>query len=108
MADFIAAGSYDKHIRRMRMRYRKRRDTLVDALSGFDVGISGLSAGVNLVLTLPDETEHEVLRRAGEAGITLQGLAIMRHPLAGPGGARSRRDHRRLRRAGRPRVRRGR
>ncbi len=68
----------------MRMRYRKRRDTLVEALSGFDVGISGLSAGVNLVLTLPDETEHEVLRRAGEAGITLQGLAIMRHPLAGP------------------------
>jgi len=49
----------------------------------FDVGISGLSAGVNLVLTLPDETEHEVLRRAGEAGITVQGLAIMRHPLAG-------------------------
>ena len=66
------------------MRYRKRRDTLVEALSGFDVGISGLSAGVNLLLTLPDETEHEVLRRAGEAGITMQGLAIMRHPLAGP------------------------
>ena len=84
MADFIGRGSYDKHIRRMRMRYRKRRDTLVEALSGFDVGISGLSAGVNLVLTLPDDTEHEVLRRAGEAGITVQGLAIMRHPLAGP------------------------
>jgi GntR family transcriptional regulator/MocR family aminotransferase len=84
MADFVGRGSYDKHIRRMRMRYRKRRDTLVDALSGFDVGISGLSAGVNLVLTLPDDTEHEVLRRAGDAGITLQGLAIMRHPLAGP------------------------
>ncbi|HKV22428.1 MAG TPA: PLP-dependent aminotransferase family protein [Mycobacterium sp.] len=84
MADFIGSGSYDKHIRRMRMRYRKRRDTLVDALSGFDVSISGLSAGVNLVLTLPDDTEHAVLRRAGEAGITVQGLSIMRHPLAGP------------------------
>lgn len=84
MADFIGRGSYDKHIRRMRMRYRRRRDTLVEALTGFDVAISGLSAGVNLVLTLPDDTEHEVLRRAGEAGITVQGLAIMRHPLAGP------------------------
>ncbi len=83
MADFISAGSYDKHIRRMRMRYRRRRDALVEALSGFDVGISGLSAGVNLVLTLPDGAEHEVLRRAGEAGIALQGLSIMRHPLAG-------------------------
>ncbi len=84
MADFIGTGSYDKHIRRMRMRYRRRRDALVDALSGFDVDISGLSAGVNLVLTLPDGAEHEVLRRAGEAGIALQGLGIMRHPLAGP------------------------
>lgn len=84
MADFISSGGYDKHIRRMRMRYRKRRDTLVDALAGFEVGISGLSAGVNLVLTLPDDTEHAVLRRAGEAGILLQGLSIMRHPLAGP------------------------
>ena len=83
MADFISSGGYDKHIRRMRMRYRKRRDTLVDALSGFDVNISGLSAGVNLVLTLPEDTEHAVLRRAGEAGITVQGLSIMRHPLAG-------------------------
>jgi GntR family transcriptional regulator / MocR family aminotransferase len=85
MADFIGTGGYGKHIRRMRMRYRRRRDALVDALSGFDVGISGLSAGVNLVLTLPDDTEHEVLRRAGEAGISLQGLGVMRHPLAGPG-----------------------
>jgi GntR family transcriptional regulator/MocR family aminotransferase len=84
MADFISTGGYDKHIRRMRMRYRRRRDVLVDALSGFEVGISGLSAGVNLVLTLPDGAEHEVLRRAGEAGIALQGLSIMRHPLAGP------------------------
>ncbi len=84
MADFIASGGYDKHIRRMRTRYRRRRDAFVDALSGFDVTISGLSAGVNLVLTLPDDTEHEVLRRAGEAGIALQGLGIMRHPLAGP------------------------
>lgn len=84
MADFISSGSYDKHIRRMRMRYRKRRDTLVDALAGYEVGISGLSAGVNMVLTLPDDTEHAVLRRAGEAGILVQGLSIMRHPLAGP------------------------
>ena len=29
MADFIANGSYDKHIRRMRLSYRRRRDRLV-------------------------------------------------------------------------------
>jgi GntR family transcriptional regulator/MocR family aminotransferase len=82
MADFITSGQYDRHIRRMRMRYRRRRDALVDALTGFEVGISGLSAGVNVLLTLPDGSEHEVLRRAGDAGIALQGLSRMRHPSA--------------------------
>jgi len=37
---------------------------------------------VNVLLTLPDGTEHEVLRRAGEAGVALQGLSRMRHPVA--------------------------
>ncbi|HET7665844.1 MAG TPA: PLP-dependent aminotransferase family protein [Mycobacterium sp.] len=82
MAEFISSGQYDRHIRRMRARYRRRRDALVDALAGFDVGISGLAAGVNVLLTLPDGSEHEVLRRAGEAGIALQGLSRLRHPQA--------------------------
>ena len=84
MADFITSGGYNKHIRRMRMRYRRRRDLLVQALSAFDIGISGLDAGLNLLLTLPDGAEHEVLQRAGEAGVAFQGLSLMRHPLAGP------------------------
>lgn len=88
MAEFIRSGNYDKHIRRMRIRYRRRRDTLADALSTFDIGISGLSAGINVLLTLPDGAEHEVLQRAGEAGVGVQGLSIMRHPLAGPDVAR--------------------
>ena len=83
MADFIGSGQYDRHIRRMRARYRRRRDALVDALAGFQVGIGGLAAGVSVLLTLPEGSEHEVLRRAGEAGISLQGLSRMRHPLAG-------------------------
>ncbi len=84
LADFIDSGGYDRHVRRMRNRYRRRRDTLVSALAGFDLGIGGLSAGVNMLLTLPDGAEPEVLRRAGDAGIALSGLSIMRHPLAGP------------------------
>jgi GntR family transcriptional regulator/MocR family aminotransferase len=82
MADFISSGQYDRHIRKMRTRYRRRRDTLVDALAGFDIGISGLAAGVNVLVTLPEGSEHEVLRRAGEAGIGLHGLSRMRHPAA--------------------------
>lgn len=84
LADFIRSGGYDRHIRRMRNRYRRRRDTLVTALAGFDLGIGGLAAGVNMLLTLPDGAEPEVLRRAGEAGIALNGLSLMRHPQAGP------------------------
>jgi GntR family transcriptional regulator / MocR family aminotransferase len=84
MADFIVSGQYDRHIRKMRTRYRRRRDALVEALASFEVGISGLSAGVNMLLTLPEGTEHAVLRRAGEAGIALSGLSVMRHPLASP------------------------
>ena len=64
-------------------KFGRRRDALVDALAGFDVEIGGLAAGVNVLLTLPDGSEHEVLRRAGEAGIALQGLSRMRHPQAG-------------------------
>jgi len=84
MADFISSGGYDKHIRRMRIRYRRRRDTLVEALQPFGLGVGGLNAGLNLLLTLPDGAEHEVLQRAGEANVSLQGLSHMRHPLAGP------------------------
>lgn len=86
MADFIRNGHYDKHIRRMRARYRRRRDTLVDRLRRFApaVGVSGLSAGLHLLLTLPDGTEAGLLRRAGEAGVGVAGLSRLRHPLAGP------------------------
>lgn len=84
MADFITTGAYDKHIRRMRMVYRRRRDLLAKALAPFEVGIRGLSAGLHLQLTLPAGTEAEVLRRAGEAGIGLSGLRLLRHPDADP------------------------
>lgn len=80
LAEFIAGGYYDRHIRRMRARYRRRRDALVGALSPFRVEIGGLAAGLNLLVSLPDGAEPEVMRRAGEAGIALTGLSIMRHP----------------------------
>ncbi|OHT83087.1 MocR-like pyridoxine biosynthesis transcription factor PdxR [Mycobacteroides saopaulense] len=84
MADFIAGGHYDRHIRRMRTRYRRRRDLLVERLADYDVGVRGLSAGLHLLLTLPDGAEPDVLYRAAEAGVALAGLSRLRHPLAGP------------------------
>lgn len=84
MADFVAKGAYDRHIRRMRATYRRRRDLLSQALQPYDVGVRGLSAGLHLQLTLPEGTEAEVMRRAGEAGIALSGLRLLRHPDVGP------------------------
>ena len=85
MADFISS-------RQLRQAHPPHADALPQAPRRTGRGAcpdstsasAGLSAGLNLVLTLPDGTEHEVLRRAGEAGIALPGLSIMRHPLAGP------------------------
>ena len=85
MADFITAGNYDKHIRRMRNTYRRRRDTLTRRLAPLApaVTVTGLSAGLHLLLTLPAGAEPELLRRAGEAGVGIAGLSRLRHPLAG-------------------------
>ncbi|BBX19742.1 GntR family transcriptional regulator [Mycolicibacterium duvalii] len=80
LAEFLRSGSYDRHIRRMRLRYRRRRDLLVAALEPFRVSVSGLAAGVNAVVTLPAGAEAEVLRRARGAGIAVMGLSLMRHP----------------------------
>jgi GntR family transcriptional regulator/MocR family aminotransferase len=84
MADFIVAGHYDKHIRRMRTSYRRRRDTLAQRLAPFApaVTVTGLSAGLHLLLLLPQGTEPELLQRAGEAGVGIAGLSRLRHPLA--------------------------
>ena len=78
MADFINTGHYDRHIRRMRMRYRRRRDALVDALADFDVEIIGLSAGVNMVLMLPDGTETRRFGGRARRNSNL-GLSRLRH-----------------------------
>ncbi|MCV7193019.1 PLP-dependent aminotransferase family protein, partial [Mycolicibacterium brumae] len=85
LADFIACGGYDKHIRRMRAVYRRRRDLLVARLAPLapEVRISGLPAGLHALLLLPDGAEADVLRRAEAAGIGLDGLAPLRHPDAG-------------------------
>jgi GntR family transcriptional regulator/MocR family aminotransferase len=86
LADFITCGSYDRHIRRMRNTYRRRREILLGRLAEFApaVSVTGVPAGLHLLLTLPAGTEHEVLRRAGEAGVGIAGLSRLRHPLAGP------------------------
>ncbi|MFI0976986.1 PLP-dependent aminotransferase family protein [Streptomyces sp. NPDC021093] len=82
LADLIASGHYDRHVRRMRQRYRARRDQLSAALAAHapHVRVTGVAAGLHAVLSLPAGTETATLRAAARHGLALDGLTGFRHP----------------------------
>ncbi|WP_223291051.1 PLP-dependent aminotransferase family protein [Streptomyces avicenniae] len=82
LADFLTSGQYDRHVRRMRQRYRTRRAALLDALARTapHVEVTGIAAGLHAVLRLPDGTEAATVAAAARAGLALDGLAAFRHP----------------------------
>ncbi|MFI6458458.1 aminotransferase class I/II-fold pyridoxal phosphate-dependent enzyme [Streptosporangium amethystogenes] len=84
LADFIDSAHYDRHIRRMRQRYRARRDRLVATLSARapHIAPTGIAAGLHMVLHLPPGTERSVVEAAAWQSIALNGLADFRHPAA--------------------------
>lgn len=56
LADFISEGHFARHIRRMRMLYMERRDTLVNAIQshlGGVIQVVGAEAGMHLAVLLP-------------------------------------------------------
>lgn len=77
-ADFLSRGEFDRHLRRMRAIYRGRRDVLLGALRryGPDLRPAGASAGLHVVVWLPDGTdEAAVVARAAELGVRVTGVA---------------------------------
>lgn len=84
LAEFIASGAYDRHVRAMRLRYRRRRDGLVAALAerAPHIRVSGIAAGLHAVLELPPGSESATLRSAAWQGLGVQGLGAFRHPRA--------------------------
>ncbi|MCX4744533.1 PLP-dependent aminotransferase family protein [Kitasatospora sp. NBC_01287] len=91
LAELIESGAYDRHIRRMRLRYRRRRDQLVTALAERTPHLAptGIAAGLHAVLRLPPGTEAAAYWAAAAQGIALDGLSTFRHPEAtgtGPAG----------------------
>ncbi|MGA5765035.1 PLP-dependent aminotransferase family protein [Nonomuraea bangladeshensis] len=86
LAHFLRTGGYDRHLRRMRREYRRRRDALVAALSEElpQVRVKGIEAGLHVYLELPDGwTEQEVVRAARELGLSAEAVGPMRE-FAGP------------------------
>jgi len=88
-ADFLARGEFDRHLRRMRPIYRRRRDALLKALRDRvpDLEPAGVSAGLHLVAWLPpDLDETTVVNAAARRGLGVYGVAPYRISSPGRGG----------------------
>jgi GntR family transcriptional regulator/MocR family aminotransferase len=78
LAHLISSGDYDRHIRRMRASYRRRRDELGAALTPVRprLGASGFRAGLHVLVPLASPaTETEVLSHLERHEIITNGLS---------------------------------
>jgi GntR family transcriptional regulator / MocR family aminotransferase len=87
-ASFLARGELDRHLRRMRAHYRRRRDLLVAALADALPGatIRGISAGLHVTVELPhDYDERAILEEARSRRIDLTTMSdFWIEPVGGP------------------------
>jgi GntR family transcriptional regulator/MocR family aminotransferase len=76
LADLLDRGDYDRHVRRARQNYRKRRAELSARLAAqTDVPLDGVPAGLHTLLPLSSHQEEKRLVDTGlAAGIRLMGL----------------------------------
>jgi GntR family transcriptional regulator/MocR family aminotransferase len=85
LARLIETGEFDRHIRRIRLLYRKRRDLLVETLARAApaLQVTGVAAGGHALVRLgvdgPGEGEGELIGRAAERGLALTGLGHYWH-----------------------------
>ncbi|HEX5248741.1 MAG TPA: PLP-dependent aminotransferase family protein [Gaiellales bacterium] len=80
-AGFLARGELDRHLRRMRARYRRRRDALVEALAAElpEATVEGIAAGLHATVRLPgSDDEERILAEAGARRIALGTVARYR------------------------------
>ncbi len=78
LADFIARGELDRHLRRMRLRYRERRAALIAAVAQELPGVAlpGIAAGTFQLVTLGEAIgENALLSAAAARGVGIDGLA---------------------------------
>ena len=89
LADLITRGEFDRHLRRMRPVYRRRRDALLVALGRHLPWLepAGISAGLHLVTWLPPHLdEATVVSAARRAGVGIDAVGPYRIGHPGPGG----------------------
>ncbi len=76
LADFIQRGGLDRHLRRTRLRYRRRRDAFVAALGEQlpEARVEGIAAGLHIVAHLEYGDERALVAALRRAGISAEGL----------------------------------
>lgn len=80
-ATLIESGRYDRHLRRMRAIYARRREVLVESLARHAPGVrlTGLAAGFHAVAHLPDTADERAVVAAARArSIGLRGMSMSR------------------------------
>jgi GntR family transcriptional regulator/MocR family aminotransferase len=78
LAQLIASGELERHLRRVRPRQRARRDAMLDALRRRlpDARVQGVAAGLHLLVTFPPGADdRELAERARDAGVLVQPLS---------------------------------
>ncbi|MEV6181307.1 PLP-dependent aminotransferase family protein [Streptomyces sp. NPDC052015] len=68
LTELIDSHAYDRHVRACRLRYRRRRDLLLDRL-GARRGVRGIAAGLHALVEVRDE--DAVLARAEAEGLAV-------------------------------------
>jgi GntR family transcriptional regulator/MocR family aminotransferase len=87
LADLIACGAYERHVRRARRRNGERRDALLTALQtelGDAVRVVGADAGLHVVAWLtpfPMDREAALVAAAREAGVGVYPVTPLYAPL---------------------------
>jgi GntR family transcriptional regulator/MocR family aminotransferase len=82
LAHLISSGEYDRHIRRARTAYRRRRDVLAAALRDHlpELPVEGVAAGLHVLVRLPEEIDDDaVADRAEERGVRVTPLSRYSH-----------------------------
>jgi GntR family transcriptional regulator/MocR family aminotransferase len=81
LAELIASGGLDRHVRRMRARYRRRRDALLTLLGNRRT--HGIAAGLHLVVDVEDG--QAAMAAGAREGVALRDLSPFWHD-SGPHG----------------------
>jgi GntR family transcriptional regulator/MocR family aminotransferase len=87
LADLIASGAFDRHVRAARAHNREKRAALLEALAAElpEARVRGIDAGLHILLELPPGVEEaKVVEGAAAAGVRVQGLADFTRAHPGP------------------------